>query len=452
MNSEDWTKLFFSGNPPDWISVSPEDQKSFRTFHHKRKWVLWKSVDKGRYPAPDRIQVLWLLVKYHQGYRRMYVAKVFPEYTEAQARAQLRRIPFSRDPKQVRDELDPFLNEAQVFRRIEERCDSSRKIYFPQFHGVVTDIDPSTFKSGYSNRRAIILEAIKPDLSSRRILAAHNRDSDERVARFHQRVRDIKPSLSAFESDYYSSLFTDRVHRLDALHDLAIIHGDIRDDHFRLPGDFYDTVLYDFSISYTFSPIPPYLVNLRRPRSLKDISETEQLFLAEQVYERAQKRDLRDHLIQSTRVAAEVIEDALFQPLQDEELELVILKVMTRPDAFSMPSLSSVFPFLATICPQNDPTWHIRKGRQLDHYAPAWVFLGRSGNLSNSVTLMTIGHHQAPNVGLLENESGYYLLCLIPKEWEIDGIHNKLRQVCSSLEFSKVWGYIIRRIEFDDHT
>lgn len=65
---------------------------------------------------------------------------------------------------------------------------------------------------------------------------------------------------------------------------------------------------------------------------------------------------------------------------------------------------------------------------------------------------MTIGHHQAPNVGLLENESGYYLLCLIPKEWEIDGIHDKLRQVCSSLEDSKVWGYIIRRIEFDDHT
>ena len=83
MNSEDWTRLFFSQNPPDWINVSPEDQKNFRTFHHKRKWVPWKSVDKGRYAAADRIQVLWLLVKYHQGYRRMYVAKVVSHSAEA---------------------------------------------------------------------------------------------------------------------------------------------------------------------------------------------------------------------------------------------------------------------------------------------------------------------------------------------------------------------------------
>lgn len=75
MNSK-WTDLFFSQNPPDWINVAPEDQKDFKSFHHERKWVLWKPVDKGRYAGADQIQVLWLCVKCDQGYRRMYVAKV----------------------------------------------------------------------------------------------------------------------------------------------------------------------------------------------------------------------------------------------------------------------------------------------------------------------------------------------------------------------------------------
>ncbi|PTU23476.1 hypothetical protein P175DRAFT_0500031 [Aspergillus ochraceoroseus IBT 24754] len=49
----------------------------------------------------------------------------------------IRRIPFAcRTVEDIRDELDPFLNEARAFRRIDELCNSSEKIYFPQFHGV----------------------------------------------------------------------------------------------------------------------------------------------------------------------------------------------------------------------------------------------------------------------------------------------------------------------------
>lgn len=175
--------------------------------------------------------------------------------------------------------------------------------------------------------------------------------------------------------------------------------------------------------------------------------------------------DFRDHLIQSTGATAGDIQNALFQPLQDEELELIIFKVMTRPDglsfprlpfcwhiindiiAFSIPSVSSVFPFLEIICPQNDSTWHIRRGRQLDYYDPAWVFLE-----GNSIMLVSISYRKLVDVDLLENESGCYLLGLVPKGWSIEAVCGKLLQVCSSLKFTNSWGYIIRRIEFDNYS
>lgn len=82
MNSEQWTNLFFSQHPPDWIHSVSENERSFKTFDHKRKWLLWRSAAEGRYATADRIQVLWLLVKSHQGYRRKYVAKVVSRSAE----------------------------------------------------------------------------------------------------------------------------------------------------------------------------------------------------------------------------------------------------------------------------------------------------------------------------------------------------------------------------------
>ncbi|KAL1878456.1 hypothetical protein Plec18167_004528 [Paecilomyces lecythidis] len=327
----------------------------------------------------------------------------------------------------------------------------SQKTYFPRFQGVVTDLDNSKFRSGYFNQRAIILEALRPDLTSRRILAARNGDVNERVEAFSQRLRDIKPELSPFEIEYYSSLLMDRIRRLVTLHNLAITHGDIRDEHFRLPGDFYDTVLYDFSISYAFSSTPPYLVNFRKPRSLKEISEMEQDWVTQHLYKRAQKLDLRDHLIQSTGTNAESVRDALFQQLHEEQLEMIISKVMIRPDAFSLSSLSSVFPFLANLCPHDDHTWHIRRGRQLECYESAWVFVKRAQDLPNSITLISIGHRQLVDAEPFETEKGYYLLCLVPKEWSIEVAGDKLLRLCSSLQSEDSWGCIVGRQKFDNY-
>ncbi|KAF7597643.1 hypothetical protein BBP40_000121 [Aspergillus hancockii] len=109
-------------------------------------------------------------------------------YTESDAQAQLRRIPFKRDPMDTRDELGPFLNEARVFRRIEKRCESAQMIYFPRCYGVITDLDNSKFLSRYFNRQAIVPEAIKPELASRRILAAQNHDEYKRGANFKWRL------------------------------------------------------------------------------------------------------------------------------------------------------------------------------------------------------------------------------------------------------------------------
>jgi hypothetical protein len=217
-----------------------------------------------------------------------YVAKVFPEYTEHDAQLQLRRVPDlrGRGSRVVMNELDPFLNEARVFQRIEKCCDNARKIYFPRFYGVVTDLDRSDFRSGYPNRRAIILEAIKPELASRRILAAHNHNGTGHVESLRRRLQNLDLNLSDFEREFYCSLLTDRCRRLSTLHSLAITHGDVKDEHFRLPDDFHDTVLYDFSVSYTFSPEPPYLVNFRSPQPLNVISDYELRCVEGQIYDR----------------------------------------------------------------------------------------------------------------------------------------------------------------------
>ncbi|KAI2896177.1 hypothetical protein CBS63078_8298 [Aspergillus niger] len=249
----------------------------------------------------------------------------FPEYTERDAEMQLRRLP-SRIPKtvkEVRDELDWFPNELRVFHRIDASCTSSQRIYFPEFHGVIKDLK-KYLGSPYAKHRAIALECIRPKLSSRRILAAHKEHSHG--DKFKDKLSGLG-SLSDFEVDYYDSLFTDRIRRLLTLHRLGITHGDIKDEHFRLPMDFFDTVLYDFSHSYTFSPVKPYLLSFSLPRPLKNISRYEQTMVESQVFERAEKLDLREHLVETIGATQSVIMDALIQPLQEELLELIILRV-----------------------------------------------------------------------------------------------------------------------------
>ncbi|PYH97904.1 hypothetical protein BO71DRAFT_416677 [Aspergillus ellipticus CBS 707.79] len=319
MSDESWTEKFFFRWPlPDWIHEI------------QRKWILGRSVRTSLRSSQDQIQVLWLFVQYQETYVPKFVAKVFPDYTENDAQIQLRRFP-SRIPKklkEVKDELDSYINEARAYHRIEKSCTSSERIYFPEFHSIITDLGISKFTSGYTNPRAIVLEPIRPKLASRRILSAHG----DHTCKLQNQL-NILGSLSVFEMEYYHSLFYDRIRRLLALHRLGITHGDVRDDHFRLPEDFYNTVLYNFSHSYTFSPVTPYLVNFRPPYSLKDISDSEQAMVKQQMYSRAEKLDYRAYLIKSTGVAQPAIMDILFQPLKDEALELIILRVNFRPDS-----------------------------------------------------------------------------------------------------------------------
>lgn len=96
-----------------------------------------------------------------------------------------------------------------------------------------------------------------------------------------------KLQLSPFEQDRYAYLLCDRLRRLAALHRIGVTHGDVKDWHFRMPGDIYDTVLFDFSKSYTFSPSWPFRVNSGKPRPLSRISEGERKRVELQVKERS---------------------------------------------------------------------------------------------------------------------------------------------------------------------
>ncbi|PIG85138.1 hypothetical protein AARAC_010576 [Aspergillus arachidicola] len=235
----------------------------------------------------------------------------------------------------------------------------------------------SRFSSGYAKKRAIVLEAIRPKLCSRRILA-------EDVPSFLEDFSGINPALSTFEREWYSSLLNDRLRRLEALHRIGVTHGDVKDCHFRLPGDMYDTVLYDFSESYTFSPKWPFRVNSGRPRPLRRISEGERKRVRIQVEERANSRDFRSHLINLS--SQNIVDGALYQSLDEEKelLELVLLKVYNRPDYFSMPTLNSVFPFL-----EKSVQSLTRAGVSAE--ADSCVIMNQSGQFA---AIMSTGLHQ----------------------------------------------------------
>ena len=179
-------------------------------------------------------------------------------------------------PSEVQKQLDPFLVEARAFEHIKRHCPDSHKNFFPRYFGVLTDIPREKYPSScVLRRRAVVLETIYPDLASRRVLAAKSHCIDDLVNSFHQSLQE--KGINPFEMDWYGSLFNDRLRRITALHDIGITHGDVRDDHFRLPNDFYDTVLYDFSASYTFSFSMPCRRRLQCLSVLKN-NEREMLF------------------------------------------------------------------------------------------------------------------------------------------------------------------------------
>ncbi|KAL2844530.1 hypothetical protein BJY01DRAFT_248147 [Aspergillus pseudoustus] len=246
-----WADIFFSSNPPKFIN-EVEDSQQFRSFSPvTSEWHLGKLVDESRPVDANKIQVFWL----RSNRRRDSVAKVFPDYTSEQAAEQMRRLRFPESQIQSHEddawfEFDNFHREARAYTHIERFCPSNEQIYFPHFRGVLTELERSKFSSGYAHSRALVLEAIKPESRCRRIPATNcNRMPDS----FQRGL-----PLTRFEREWYWSLLCDRLRRLAALHSIGITRGDLQDHHFRIPGDFYDTVLFDFSASYTFTPRRPF--------------------------------------------------------------------------------------------------------------------------------------------------------------------------------------------------
>ncbi|RAK97447.1 uncharacterized protein BO80DRAFT_364181, partial [Aspergillus ibericus CBS 121593] len=366
----------------------------------------------------------------------------FPDYPERQAAEQLWRLRIAKSqiPNLIDaavHEFDRFFREARAYTHIAQFCSDRERIYFPWFHGAVTTLDRTRFSSGHAQRRAIVLEAIKPDIRSRRILAESPSPSPESYSESCLQTLTTL-HLSPFEQEWYRSLLSDRLRRLNALHRMGITHGDVQDWHFRLPDDFHDTVLYDFSEAYTFSPKLPFRVNHGKPRPLRRIAEGERRRV--ELQNRRTARDLRSHLIKSS--SEQLVDSALWQPLDQEEmLELIILKVWTRPDYFSMPTLASILPFLEYLGRKLDPGWCIRRARVLDRYMSIWAVSHDNGIQSITTT------DEEARFGMGD---GRYVLCLVPKLWGLEGtvLYEKLSDACRSFVLSGRSGRIVERGSF----
>ncbi|KAF7616119.1 hypothetical protein AFLA_009620 [Aspergillus flavus NRRL3357] len=381
-----------------------------------QEWIDYFSLDINRPSTAIKqsmmgpILVLWLHVKTGDT-KTTYVAKTFSDYSEDEARAQLRRIPSKQHSvEDVKQNLDPFLNETRALEHLNQHCSPSRRIYFPQYYGVLTDINNSKFPLRYKPRRqAVVLEAIKPDMACRRILATGDASMSNLKEGFSMRLNSLP--LGSFEVDWYGSLLTDRLRRVDAF--------------------------------------------ARNPRPLSVIKKHEKRQVEDQIYARAQQMDFRLYLAESFQ-SNDALLGALFNPpKQTEDLELIILRVTHRPDGYTMPSLASLFPFLEAIRPNDCPSWHIHRAQQLK-YEPVWVLYidqgDRHGNKEvESLSIVSIYGRDLIDVDMLKTGQGCFFLLLLPRSWAIEEPNSKVLAICSQLLIPGKSGTIIKKVEFDQY-
>lgn len=139
--------------------------------------------------------------------------------------------------------------ERRSFERISRHCEDSEKGLFPMYLGTVELSRPHTPLVYLVFPKGIVMEPFRFDLKSRYL---HPAALPEYLLQETREFREQIP-LPDLEAEWCLSLLGDRLLTLTKLHELAIIHGDIEERHFRLPGDFHDTLLHDFSNSYTFT-------------------------------------------------------------------------------------------------------------------------------------------------------------------------------------------------------
>ncbi|KAE8355339.1 hypothetical protein BDV28DRAFT_129142 [Aspergillus coremiiformis] len=391
--------------------------------------------------------VLWLILLLRGGSRVRCVAKTFSDFSIEEAEAMIRMAglnPAIFSAHEVQRQLDPFLVEARAIEHIERFCPVSRRIYFPRYLGVITDIKRHEYHSScILRRRAVVLEAIFPKLRSRRILAQTNTHHDSLIQEFRERLQIDILNISPFEKDWYTSLFSNRLRQITTLHDIGITHGDVRDDHFRLPEDYYDTVLYDFSASYTFSPSMP--CNKRRRRPLLTVAKLERQQLHRIILNRAKKFDFRHHLAEDSHSDLDTVEKLCFETSEKDEeiLELIVFKVANRPDEFKMPSLASLFPFLESIRPKEHPTWHIIRARCLPRYTYAWAIQ----DMSNT-KLISLDGESFVDMEKSDMHGETCVLILFPRSWDKNEVRERLAVVCGQVKSSDETGIIISQSEF----
>ncbi|PWY91291.1 hypothetical protein BO94DRAFT_583912 [Aspergillus sclerotioniger CBS 115572] len=445
-----WTSYFFSGSPPrpefnnlihnaeDWLPFPYLDQP----------WQLGRQVSNNiPYGHP---QLVFYLYSKQNDTTIIYVAKTFTNPNPHRAKAQLQRIPSKHHTVEmlVKD-LDPFYLEANALEHIHRFCPDARKIYFPAYHGVITDIPYSRLSDRLRPRqRAVVLERLEPTISHRRILGAATPDIS---TPFYHSLEDL--SICPFEIDWYASLAEDRCRRVNALLDIGIVHGDIRDDHFRLPGDFYDIVLYDFSMAYTFTPIIPYTICFTTPKPLEHLRMRERNHVHHTVYKRVEQRDFYHHVIESLQMQPKDIQDLFISPIEGVRaiLDMVVLRVARRPDPFTMPSSASVFQFLEAVCPKDRPTWYVTTARQLGLYEAAWGVGCQAGGIQKGMELVTLGDEILVNVDELGLDGGeFFLLVLIPKAWMGgDDVERRIKSVCERVMDQGEESVVLGREEFD---
>ncbi|PLB43942.1 hypothetical protein P170DRAFT_480886 [Aspergillus steynii IBT 23096] len=304
-----WAEFFLQGCEPNIFNLYNQpilDPEDFKQFHCDDAWKLGRRM-RDDMPGMHSIMVLRLRVNGR--------AKLVTKTVHTQ-------------------------NESRAYEHILRNCPPSKLSYFPTYYGVVLNLTREKYPMSYALRpRALVLERVSPAICSRRLLGESPRPSSSLFESFVTKIGDLP--LSSFEKEWYISLSIDQLQRLAALHDIGILHHDICDEHFRMPHDFYDTVLYHFSHSYTIHTPWPYV---RRPKPLVELIRIEQEEVLSGVLGRARKSDLRDNVATTLDVTPVTVLNFCSQELEDTEnnLELISLKTKHRPDGTVYASIPDV--------------------------------------------------------------------------------------------------------------